>query len=176
MVAALDRDAERATRELNGLLAVSGELFRGLGDPINSDPDLTAHRWLRGDREESYSDWLALILGQQADFRKILNMFSPETIGSGGHRLITREDCIPEGRTDILIQHETIGTLLVEVKTGKFPVPSSPWWNSRGPRCERRPDAGEKRRRRQCGTLKRSRDKAGAGRCRNPKGSKDLAR
>jgi hypothetical protein len=123
MVAALDRDAERAMRELNGLLAVSGELFPGPGDPLNSDLDLTAHRWLRGDREESYSDWLALILGQQADFRKILNMFSPETIGSGGHRLITREDCIPEGRTDILIRHETIGTLLVEVKTGKFPVP-----------------------------------------------------
>lgn len=53
---------------------------------------------------------------------------------------------------------------------------SSPWWNSRGPRCERRPDAGEEERRRRRGTSDRSRNEAGGGRRRNPLGRQDLAR
>jgi hypothetical protein len=70
LVAALDRDAARAARRLDGLLTASGELFPGLGDPLRRDLNVSDHRWLRDDREESYSDWLAWIIRQQGDFQK----------------------------------------------------------------------------------------------------------
>ena len=123
LVAAMDRDADRAALRLDGLLAASECLFPGLTDPLRRDHlNLADHRWLRRDREESYSDWLAWILGQQSDFRKILSVFNLLPVETDGPWKIERERPIREGRTDILIRHQSLGTLLVEVKTASLPM------------------------------------------------------
>jgi hypothetical protein len=83
-----------------------------------------------------------------------------------------------------------IESFLADVNTTRFEWPitrgmrlqvdaddaGSPWWNSRGPRCGRRPVSSATHRRRQCGTLERRCNKAGSGRRRNPKGGQDSAR
>jgi hypothetical protein len=122
LVAALDRDSVQAASRLKELLAASDTLFPGLGDPLGkSNLNPTDHRWLRRDREESYSDWLAWILQRQTDFRKILSLFNLRAVEGSDRWTIDRESPITRGRPDILIRHQTLGTLLVEVKTGSAP-------------------------------------------------------
>src|SRR5438270_6206210 len=47
---------------LEQLLVESRKLLEPFGDPL--EVDFGAHRWLAGDREEAYSDWLQWIIQQ----------------------------------------------------------------------------------------------------------------
>jgi hypothetical protein len=79
MVDAADLDAKSAAYRLGDLLERSGRtLFPGIGDPLGDKLDLRSHRWLAGNREESYSDWLAWILEHQDDPSRVPPLFGIE--------------------------------------------------------------------------------------------------
>lgn len=118
--AALEREAEQAGNRLKQRLCQSDDLLRGIGDPLHSELGLAGHRWLRRDREESYSDWLAWILGHQSDTRKVFALFGHNLDAGPGVLQIERETPIQDGRTDILIRCSS-GITLIEVKTASEP-------------------------------------------------------
>jgi hypothetical protein len=83
------------------------------------------HRWLKGEREEAYSDWLAWTLqqiGSVADILNVLDVANANNPASYLDLTVTREVWVlPEGRPparrlDLLVQCD--GTLLavIEVK------------------------------------------------------------
>jgi hypothetical protein len=81
------------------------------------------NRWLRYDREEAYSDWLAWVL-QQLNSREIVKLLRVEDGPTArfccqhGFR-VEREQCIPGGRLDLVLEFgQREGALIiVEVKT-----------------------------------------------------------
>lgn len=108
--------------ELNDLLRESNRRLNPLEDPLKIDFGL--HRWLTGEREEAYSDWLAWILEK---------LSSPELIGMvlfGDNDFLTckgicksdREVWIPiggkerTGRLDIVLRFESEAIIVIEVK------------------------------------------------------------
>ena len=102
----------------------SGRSFPHLGDPLRVD--FGAHRWFRGQREESYSDWLAWLIG----FLSPAEVLS--TLGIGDKRLkrlcrglrvaANREEVMPAdtegdaGRFDLVIRFRDALVVLVEAK------------------------------------------------------------
>lgn len=123
MMAAAERDAIAAGQRLGGLLAEAERtLFPGVGDPLSTKLDLGSHRWLAGDREESYSDWLAWILEHQDGPSRILPLFGVETPSDAqGKWTVQREVVTPYGRLDLVIRDPLLGVLCVEVKTESVP-------------------------------------------------------
>lgn len=123
MVAAAERDAITAGQRLGGLLAEAERtLFSGVGDPLSTKLDLGSHRWLAGDREESYSDWLAWILERQDDPSRMLPLFGIEAPSDAqGKWTVQREVVTPSGRLDLVIRDPLLGVLCVEVKTESVP-------------------------------------------------------
>jgi hypothetical protein len=121
MVAAAERDADTAARILGALLKnSSSNTFPGLGDPL--EVDFGAHRWLRGAREESYSDWLAWIINRQAKAERILALFGIEAgVLAGKTCSADREVCTPQGRLDLVINCGESAVLAVEIKTSSEP-------------------------------------------------------
>jgi hypothetical protein len=121
MVAAAEKDADAAARILGVLLKnSSANTFPGLGDPL--EIDFRAHRWLRGTREESYSDWLAWIIDRQARAERILPLFGIEAgVLAGKTCSADREFCTPRGRLDLVINCGERPVLAVEVKTSSEP-------------------------------------------------------
>lgn len=118
--------------QLNDLLNRSDEMLRPLADPLRTD--FGAHRWLRGNREEAYSDWLAWIL-QNLDATSILRLFAlhdllrhPPFDAIDASRTIrptvTRELCVPqghpdhEGRLDVVVRFGPYAVVVVEAKVG----------------------------------------------------------
>ena len=114
----LDLERER----LKVLLEQSQRHLDPLNDPLQGD--FGTHRWLKLDREETYSDWLAWIVEQIKTSDLIFPLFGlqnkeasvlPRGVATAG-----RENSIPgieSGRTDLELRFEGRETILVEVKT-----------------------------------------------------------
>jgi hypothetical protein len=62
MIAASRQLFTEQAERLKTLLAESNERLKPLGDPLSID--FGVHRWLAGEREEAYSDWLEWIIKQ----------------------------------------------------------------------------------------------------------------
>ena len=123
MVEAAERDATSAAQKLGGLLEQSSRLlFPGVGDPLSASLEIGSHRWLAGDREEVYSDWLAWIIERQDDPARILPLFGLNGLrGLDKRWTVGREVVTPFGRLDLLLRQEQAGVLCVEVKTESVP-------------------------------------------------------
>lgn len=65
MISILRNCAEAEAMRLRSYLSQSDTALKPLGEPLLSDFGL--HRWLKREREESYSDWLAWIVEQLSD-------------------------------------------------------------------------------------------------------------
>ena len=83
--------------------------------------DAGLNRWLKKEREEAYSDWLAWILeqlGSTADVLKVIGITEPEIVANSqsGAFKIEREQCIPAGRLDLLLTLSDSLMIIVEVK------------------------------------------------------------
>jgi hypothetical protein len=73
LIAAVERDAERASVALQGLMRATAAEFPGVGyDPLHVD--FHTHRWLKKEHELAYSDWLAWILDQRNDSGAVLSL------------------------------------------------------------------------------------------------------
>ena len=107
-----------ARKHLQDALAHSDAELSPLADPLKLN--LGAHRWLSGDREESYSDWLAWILQGMSGSAEILPLFArgDEAAGElpGPAGPVRREVRTQHGRTDIEVPIGKQGLLLIEVK------------------------------------------------------------
>jgi hypothetical protein len=122
MVDAAKRDAKAAAQRLDALFAKTDALYPRVGDPLPVKLGLDSNRWLAAEHENSYSDWLAWILGRQNSPSLVLSLFSvshnPEAEGACS---IEREVVTPYGRLDFLLSIPTLGVLCVEVKTESDP-------------------------------------------------------
>jgi hypothetical protein len=92
------------------------------GEPLRVD--FGAHRWLKGNREESYSDWLAWIVGELRQPDLVFGLFgikedaaTLKARGEDFHRP-DREVWILENtrRLDLVIRYEGAVLIVVEVK------------------------------------------------------------
>ena len=104
-------------RELQKLLEKSNQLLFPLDDPFSTDFGL--HRWLRGNREEVYSDWLAWImeeLDNAADIFWLLDLDVPPESGRWRNTAAQREAPIQNGRLDIVLRWPGKALLVIEVK------------------------------------------------------------
>jgi len=110
---------ESEARDLEDLLRQSDTLLAPFGDPLETD--LGAHRWLEGQREENYSDWLAWVLRQIPAAERLFRLLGlplPASLalwGAGTPR-ITRELPFEAGRLDIVIRYPDRALIVVEVK------------------------------------------------------------
>jgi hypothetical protein len=122
MIKAAEKDAEESRKVLKGLFEISeARHFPGFGDPLNYldlELDFGAHRWLKGSREEVWSDWLAWILNQDKDSRHVLRLFGLESAPGACHTCeVEREVSTTRfGRPDVVV-HFGDATLVVEIKT-----------------------------------------------------------
>jgi hypothetical protein len=105
---------------LQGLLSRSARHFDPLPDPLTID--LGLHRWLKSQREESYSDWLQWVLQQLDNPASVAKLFGLPLPSLEGPVSIEREvqvrgiggDC---GRLDLLVRLAGQVLCVVEVKT-----------------------------------------------------------
>lgn len=105
--------------QLGELVNASDENLRriSLCEPLRADVGL--NRWLRREREEAYSDWLAWILEQlqPADVLEILGITEPEIVSSSQSRFhVEREYYITGGRLDLLLTSGASVMVIIEVK------------------------------------------------------------
>lgn len=120
MIAAAERDAERAGVALDELLKTSAAELPRVGDPLLVDFD--THRWLREEHELAYSDWLAWVLEQRSESGAVLSLFGREPGALAGTPCkVHREIRVPEGQLDIVIRCDGTAALAVEVKTTSEP-------------------------------------------------------
>ena len=117
----MQADADR----LRGLLKRSRERLKPLGEPF--DLDLGLHRWLDGEREEAYSDWLEWVIRQARTPVRIFGLFGldvPANLPQDATLEMKREVRVArghtdrEGRLDLVIYHRDQAILVVEVKKG----------------------------------------------------------
>lgn len=110
--------SKAAESKLRNLLDESDLLFHPLCDPLLADAGL--NRWLREDREEAYSDWLAWVLqqiGNAKDVLKLLRIDDPEIL-EGCCTLpltVSREKVIAGGRLDLVVRIPQEIVVLIEV-------------------------------------------------------------
>lgn len=127
LVRAASSFAKRMTRRLRQCLNASRRRFRPLDEPLLVD--FGAHRWLESAREESYSDWLAWILGTFPDGRDVLRVLGLHSDTRfrpcrGIRPTLVREQRLAEGyeghsgRADLIIEFERAACILVEIKAG----------------------------------------------------------
>jgi len=116
MIEAAEKDARESRRVLRGLFERSeAERFPGFGDPL--DLDYGAHRWLKGSREEAWSDWLAWILSQDGNSRHVLRLFGLDpALAAAATCNVEREVWTRYGRPDMVVRFGA-KTLVVEIKT-----------------------------------------------------------
>jgi hypothetical protein len=109
--------------EARRLLKASNQVLTPLKDPFETN--LGLHRWLNGQREEAYSDWLAWILEQLTTPERIVPLLCGERAGElvnkcVGPLTVHRETVFvtAEGlrRTDIEIVFGQKKAILIEVK------------------------------------------------------------
>jgi hypothetical protein len=104
-------------RVLGSLLRESNRLLSPLDDPFSTDFGL--HRWLRGSREEVYSDWLAWTmegLDNAGDAFRLFDLHLPRNAARWKNTAVQRETPIPDGRLDIVLRWPDKALLVVEVK------------------------------------------------------------
>jgi hypothetical protein len=115
----LDANREDAKR----LLEQSNFYLDPFTDPIEMDFGL--HRWLEGDREEAYSDWLAWIVGQLRTPERIIKLLlgedSTTLMPKCKGELVVRRENSRNGmectrRTDLEIIFGNQNAIVVEVK------------------------------------------------------------
>jgi hypothetical protein len=122
MVDAAKRDAALAAQRLDALFAKTDALYPPVCDPLRMKLGLESHRWLAAQNENSYSDWLAWILGRQNDPSRMLPLFGVNHDSEvEGTWCVEREVVTPYGRLDFLLSNLTLGVLCVEVKTESEP-------------------------------------------------------
>jgi hypothetical protein len=89
-----------------------------LCDPLLAHAGL--NRWLKKEREEAYSDWLAWSFEQLSTFDvlNVLGITEPEIVSSAQSRdlKIEREFYVPDGRLDLLLTLENFLMVIIEVK------------------------------------------------------------
>jgi hypothetical protein len=108
------------------LLQRSNGLLAPLGDPLLTD--FGGHRWLSGDREEAYSDWLQWVLQQIGTPRAIFQLLHadepPGLADWRGEPDVARERTVPrghdgqKGRLDLVVRFGDLALLVLELKTG----------------------------------------------------------
>jgi hypothetical protein len=116
--------------ELSDLLNESDSRLKPLSDPLRTD--FGVHRWLKAEREEAYSDWLAWILNRLTSPEVIVDLFKlqelfPDTPlsdpASLPRHVVARELTVPcgdagkQGRLDIVVRFQPLALIVVEVKT-----------------------------------------------------------
>lgn len=107
----------------------AGDLRTSLDDPTvswlrsatRSETDLGAHRWLKPQREESYSDWLAWVLRQIPAAPRLCRFLGLPPRASlaasdWGTPQVAREVRFGEGRLDIVVRYPGRALITVEVK------------------------------------------------------------
>lgn len=106
---------------LSDLLDKSKKILRPFDDPLRIN--LGAHRWLKSEREEAYSDWLGWIVEQIETSSLIFPVFGLQDKESSklypGAATAGREKSIPgtdSGRTDLELRFDENEAILVEVK------------------------------------------------------------
>jgi hypothetical protein len=125
MAVAAQRLFEEQAERVASMLEESGRRLHPLGKPLATD--FAVHRWLAGDREEAYSDWLQWVLLQLHDPDDVLRLLGVnERVDwsgwRGGPPEVNRELPVPEGhegqggRLDLLVRYTGIAVLVVEVK------------------------------------------------------------
>ncbi|MFZ0412007.1 MAG: hypothetical protein WBE88_01780 [Candidatus Acidiferrales bacterium] len=119
MVSAARLYFEDERSKLRNLLEQSGERLSPLDDPLRVD--FGAHRWLRGKREEAYSDWLEWILNQlkQTEVFKLFGLPSP--VAADEILFIRREfpistEAKKSRKIDIVVFVRDKPQILVEIK------------------------------------------------------------
>jgi hypothetical protein len=112
---------------LQFLLAESRKKLDPLGEPL--ELDLGVHRWLKGDREEAYSDWLAWLLWRLTS-GEILDLFCvqcpelPEPERTRFPLDVHRELWVKKGhegatgRLDVVVKLPGNNALVLELKKG----------------------------------------------------------
>jgi len=128
MIWAAEAEAQKLESELKQLLNVSDAKLRAISlcDPLLADAGL--NRWLKKEREESYSDWLAWILGQlgsAVDVFEVLGITEHEIVAKSHARAfkIEREQYTSAGRLDLLLTLADSVMIILEVK--KYSAESS---------------------------------------------------
>jgi hypothetical protein len=125
LAAAAHQLMESQARRVTALLDESGQRLHPLGEPLTTD--FGVHRWLAGNREEAYSDWLQWVLLQlhtPGDVFRLLSTPEPASMTGwrGGPPTVSRELPVPQGhegrsgRLDLIIRYEGLALLVVEVK------------------------------------------------------------
>lgn len=120
MIQVAEAEALKLESRLKQLLHTSDEALKAISlcDPLMADAGL--NRWLKKEREEAYSDWLAWILEQLSaiDVLHILGITDPEIVkGLRSHSFkIERESFIPYGRLDLLLTFPNFLIVVIEVK------------------------------------------------------------
>jgi hypothetical protein len=121
ILAASNTSLEREHKTIAALLKQSSQALSPLDDPLAVD--FGVHRWMKIDREEAYSDWLAWVLTQLESPAAVWKLFGEPWLGNERSIIkITREFFASEGheghtgRIDLGIWIEHRRELLVEVK------------------------------------------------------------
>lgn len=125
MIDAVRPKLEADARRLRELLEQSRKILAPLGEPF--DLDLGLHRWLDGEREEAYSDWLEWVVRQARTAGRVFGLFGqelPKDIPHGAVLTTKREVCVEEGheeyggRLDLVVYYDDRALLVIEVKKG----------------------------------------------------------
>jgi hypothetical protein len=125
LVGAARRHSTAAIEEFQNIVQRSAALIPTLGEPLVA-LDFREHRWVGGQREEAYSDWLQWICAnaEPIEVLQIFRVDSPDMVlaCTGSSRTITRERRVPYGhegaggRLDLEIQLGDAALIVVEVK------------------------------------------------------------
>ncbi len=108
---------------LQSLIESSSNKLNPLSEPFESD--LGLHRWLGGEREEAYSDWLQWVLMQAQTPRRVYQLFGlqpPDELQAKELLDVKREYRVPEGhaeqegRLDLVVSYGDKATLVIEIK------------------------------------------------------------
>jgi len=118
------RCAEAQIQQLKTLVQRSEKMLHPIGEPLTMSFPL--HRWLAGDREEAYFDWLAWILQELGSARRIGYVLCGEEVSElsrcGERCSVEREVWVPEGhpgrsgRLDCIVRIGNQAVILIEVK------------------------------------------------------------
>lgn len=120
MIKAAESHARELETELHTLLQSSNQTLAPLCDPLCADAGV--NRWLKGEREEAYSDWLAWILEQIREPEQLLTLFQIDDpmfakCCQNQKIKVVREQVITGGRLDVMLEFGSAALVVIEVKT-----------------------------------------------------------
>jgi hypothetical protein len=120
LIRCAEAEAQKLESRLTQLVGASDTALQAISlcDPLLAHAGL--NRWLKKEREEAYSDWLAWSFEQLGalDILHVLGLTEPEIVASvQSHAFkIEREFYIPDGRLDLLLTLENFLMVILEVK------------------------------------------------------------